>query len=176
MAGWAPLHIAVLYDEKEITKLLISKGSDISAKDSTGKTPLHFATTTGIQEMTPLLYAVWKSHKRIVELLLAKGADASLKNSDGQTPLDLAIEYDDTAIIKILRRHQEPKTPPHLAYSNGQLIIDATVGRRYRVLYSSDLKTWQVLETVTFEESPQVYLDKTAAEQPIRFYQLRSAK
>ena len=140
----------------------IGNGADVNARDDEG--------------MTPLLYAVWEGHKRIVELLFAKGADASLKNSDGQTPLDLAIEYDDTAIIKILRRHQEPKTPPHLAYSNGQLIIDATVGRRYRVLYSSDLKTWQVLETVTFEESPQVYLDKTAAEQPIRFYQLRSAK
>ena len=62
---------------------------------------------------------------------------------------------------------------PLLAYSNDQLAIDGWIGLKYEVLYSSDLKEWQVLETITLETSPQVYVDKTATEQPMRFYQLR---
>ena len=62
---------------------------------------------------------------------------------------------------------------PLLVYSKNQLAIEGWVGLKYEVLYSSDLKEWQVMETVTLETSPQVYVDKTATEQPMRFYQLR---
>ena len=62
---------------------------------------------------------------------------------------------------------------PLLVYSKNQLAIEGWVGLKYEVLYSSDLKDWQVLETVTLETSPQVYVDKTATEQPMRFYHLR---
>ena len=62
---------------------------------------------------------------------------------------------------------------PRLEYSNGQLAIDGKVGREYEVLFSTELKEWQVLETLRLEASPQVYVDKQTADQPIRFYQLR---
>ena len=62
---------------------------------------------------------------------------------------------------------------PHLAYNADRLLIDGTVGRDYDVLSSSDLKGWQVLDTVTIDESPLVYVDETAAEEAACFYQLQ---
>jgi hypothetical protein len=65
---------------------------------------------------------------------------------------------------------------PNLVYSEDRLLIDGAVGRDYELLSSSDLKRWQVLETVTINESPHVYVDETAVEAPARFYRLQSAE
>ena len=60
-----------------------------------------------------------------------------------------------------------------------ELTINGEVGLKYEVLYSSDLKEWHVMDTVTLEASPQVYVDKSAAEcphwclQPMRFYRVK---
>jgi len=96
------------------------------------------------------------------------------KDKYEETPLDFA--YGETA--DFLRIHggksgEELALMPLLVYSNDQLAIEGWIGLKYEVLYSSDLHDWQVLETVTLETSPQVYVDKTATEQPMRFYQLR---
>ena len=134
--------------------------SDVNAKDDVGWTPLHSAAYDG--------------HKEIVELLIAKGADVNAKNNFEDTPLDFA----DGEIADFLRIHGgftgwDLVFMPLLVYSNDQLAIEGKVGLKYEVLYSSDLKEWQVMETITLETSPQVYVDKTATEQPMRFYQLR---
>ena len=41
------------------------------------------------------------------------------------------------------------------------------------MLYSSDLKEWGLLDTITIEEFLQVYVGDTAEEEPARFYQLQ---
>ena len=138
----------------------LDAGVDVNAKDNGGQTPLHYATRYG--------------HKEIAELLIANGADVNAKDELEETPLDFA----DGEIADFLRIHGgksggELALMPLLVYSKDQLAIDGWVGLKYEVLYSSDLKEWQVLETVTLETSPQVYVDKTATEQPMRFYQLR---
>ena len=56
---------------KEITELLIAKGADVNAKSKGETTPLHFATSRG--------------HKEVAELLIAKGADV---NAKGQSRKD----------------------------------------------------------------------------------------
>jgi len=55
--GQAPLHWA---GDKEVAKLLISKGADIEARNNNGLTPLGFASFNG--------------HKEVAELLLKHGA------------------------------------------------------------------------------------------------------
>ena len=74
--GETSLHEAVRYGHKGTVELLIAHGADVDAKNSTGKTPLHYAVTKEIAElliskgtdvgakdvrmgMTPLHYAAW---------------------------------------------------------------------------------------------------------------------
>ena len=132
----------------------------MDAKDENSWTPLHFAARHG--------------HKQIVELLIAKGAEVNATNNFEDTPLDVAsIEAADLLLIHGGMSGWDLAFMPLLVYSNDQLAIEGWVGLKYEVLYSSDLKEWQVMETITLETSPQVYVDKTATEQPMRFYQLR---
>ena len=180
--GMTPLHYAAQYGRKEIVELLIDEGAEVNAKDEDGWTPLHEAAHYG--------------RKEIVELLIASDAEVNAKDNDGRTPLDFA----GGATAELLLKHGGKSDSIHVAvnaplggfvffdpsmntstrafmpllvYSNDQLAIDGWIGLKYEVLYSSDLKEWQVLETITLETSPQVYVDKTATEQPMRFYQLR---
>ena len=73
--GATPLTYA---NTKEIAELLISKGADVNAMATDGRTPLHSAAIMG--------------RKEIAELLIAKGADVNAKGgAAGLTPLDVAI-------------------------------------------------------------------------------------
>ena len=62
---------------------------------------------------------------------------------------------------------------PQLIYNKGKLIIKGWKGLKYEVLYSSNLKTWQVLDIITLESSEQNYIDKQPTKQKTRFYKLR---
>jgi len=81
VSGATPLHLAVLFDQAAIARLLIERGANINvrAKDKHGGTPLHWAAAVGRTEMA--------------RLLIEAGADVNAPDSNGYTPLD-AIEYD----------------------------------------------------------------------------------
>jgi len=68
-----PLHQAAADGNFKELRSLISKGADINAKDSLGR--------------TPLFYAVEKSDTLMFDLLIAKGADINVKDTAGNTPL-----------------------------------------------------------------------------------------
>ncbi|MFC1815554.1 ankyrin repeat domain-containing protein, partial [Thermodesulfobacteriota bacterium] len=91
-----------------VVNLLIEKGVEIAATNSSGQTPLHSASAQGQKEvaviliskgadmnevdtkhgMTPLDYAISYNHKKTVKLLVDKGADVnSNKNEWKATPL-----------------------------------------------------------------------------------------
>ena len=88
--GWTPLILAAIKGHKEIVDLLIANGADVNAKDEIGGA-LHSAALEG--------------HKEIVELLITKDADVNAKNEDGETPLDWAINFKQTEVADLLRKH-----------------------------------------------------------------------
>jgi ankyrin repeat protein len=153
------LRYAAYWGRKEIAELFIAKGAKVNAKNDAGETSLHQAAYSGKTD--------------VVELLIAKGADVNAKSKAGHTPLFWAISNHNNEVADLIRMHRKMPLKPRLEYSNGQLAIDGKVGREYEVLFSTELKEWQVLETLRLEASPQVYVDKQTADQPIRFYQLR---
>lgn len=69
--------------------LLIGKGADINIRDSSGETPLIFAT--GMQK------------RGLVRWLLEHGADPNLENSSSETAFDIALEARDLKTSRLLR-------------------------------------------------------------------------
>ena len=171
--GWTPLHEAVERRHIEIAKLLIEKGADIDAKDEDGITLLHRALD---------------GPKEMIELLITHGANLNAKDRRGRTPLDQA----EGETADLLRKHggktgEELALMPRLSdirtywerVQLTELVINGKVGLKCGVLYSTDLKEWHVLDSVTLEASPQVYVDKSAEQcphwclQPMRFYRVK---
>jgi ankyrin repeat protein len=81
VSGATPLHLAVLFDQGAVARLLIETRANVNAKakDKHGGTPLHWAAAVGRLEMA----------KRLIEA----GADVNAPDNNGYTPLD-AIHYD----------------------------------------------------------------------------------
>lgn len=73
--GLSPLCWASLSGNDQAVSLLLERGADLRARDSSGNTPLHEAS----------LFC----HPRTVRLLLEHGADRSARNKAGSTPLAL---------------------------------------------------------------------------------------
>lgn len=113
--GLACLHLAALYGQHEVMKLLRKKGAELNIQDGTsGKTPLHLAVelhdVTLVRMLlswgvnvdaamfngcTPLHLAVGRQDADIANLLCQSGADKMLRNMEDETPLDLADGNDD---------------------------------------------------------------------------------
>ena len=125
---WTPLHAAA---NKETAELLITKGSDINAKDNLDGTPLFWAALEGNEEVAELLigqgadvnaagpkgwtalhWAVAMAQKKSVELLIGEGADVNAKDVIFGTSLDNVGRFYDTAtkakeadLANLLRKH-----------------------------------------------------------------------
>ena len=86
--GPTPLHYAAQHDRKEIAKLLITKGADLSMSTRDGQTPLHITA----------LY----NHLKVAELLIEYGADVNAKANNGRTPLHFASAKNNNEIARLL--------------------------------------------------------------------------
>ena len=83
--GITLLHWAVMGGKADITELLISKGSDVNAKDEHGETPIFGAVSLG---------PYYKSAQETILTLLEKnGADLAVKDKFGRSPLHHAAEF-----------------------------------------------------------------------------------
>ncbi|KAK0378195.1 ankyrin-2 ankyrin [Colletotrichum limetticola] len=87
-----PLHFATMFGQLETIKELVSRGSNINAKDCDGWTPLHFA--------------IHLEKKDTVELLLELGA-AHMETKKGETPLDFAMPKEEYYIKRVQRSIQQ---------------------------------------------------------------------
>ncbi|EAY22143.1 ankyrin repeat protein, putative [Trichomonas vaginalis G3] len=73
---------------QKIIEIFVSHGLDIKAKDSKGKTPLH--------------YAIQLNKANAIEFLLAQGADINASDNDGKTPMHYFAENMNKNIFEIL--------------------------------------------------------------------------
>ncbi|EAY09395.1 ankyrin repeat protein, putative [Trichomonas vaginalis G3] len=89
--GYSALHSTSKYNCIEESKLLISYGININAKDNQGKTPLIVASKS--------------NHEEMVALLVSYGADVNEKDNTGQTALHYAAAIDNDKAIDILLSH-----------------------------------------------------------------------
>ena len=176
------LRIAAFRGDLAGVQAQLDAGADVNTKDGDGWTPLHYSANYG--------------YKEIVQLLIGNGADvnATLLSGKykGKTAVDIANQLNHPETAELLRKHggrtaEELALMPHLSdirtywerVQLAELTINGEIGLKYEVLYSFDLKEWHVMDTVTLETSPQVYVDKSAEQcphwclQPMRFYRVK---
>jgi ankyrin repeat protein len=101
---------AVVGNDADRVKLLLSKGATVNALDTQGMAPLHHAARTRNSTLvallaesggdvnerdsdgfTPLLHAINRNHVPTIEMLAKKGADLELGTKGGIAPLTWAI-------------------------------------------------------------------------------------
>ena len=80
------IHGAAAGGDTKAVKEFLSAGTEVTARDKYGRTPLHGVTT-----------------KEITELLIAKGADANAAMKNGRTALDMTKRHPE--IAELLRKH-----------------------------------------------------------------------
>ena len=84
-----PIHYAVIFNNINILKLLISKNTNVNIKDGAG--------------MTPLMIAIKSKKIVIVKYLLGlENININLINNDGQTALHIACNYEYENIVELL--------------------------------------------------------------------------
>src|SRR5438094_856307 len=85
-----PLVKAVVGDQVEMARFLISKGADVNHVDGNGMTPLLYAAS--IDFGSPAM----------IDMLLKAGARTDMKTKEGKTALELARQYHHTHLIPSL--------------------------------------------------------------------------
>mmetsp|Transcript_51879 Transcript_51879/g.129074 ORF Transcript_51879/g.129074 Transcript_51879/m.129074 type:complete len:185 (-) Transcript_51879:7-561(-) len=112
--GAQPLHVAVMLQDADIVRLLLSNKAEVTATDKEGKTPLHYAALSGnatiakmILEVTPperldcathkgcsaMFLACWRGHLEIAQMLHAAGAKPTKCDKEGRTMMQRAAEW-----------------------------------------------------------------------------------
>ena len=159
--GWTPLHLAAQISHKEIAELLLSNGADVNAGVKAAWTPVDLISFwVGWYEEQPNNIPSVKE-----SLNKAKETEQLLRSHGGKTSVELGVTY--------LNNEQWTGDEWVKASPPGKFYIYGIAGLKYEVLYSSDLKDWQVLDTITLQEESKEYVDQTATEQGSRFYKLR---
>ena len=108
-------------------KLLLQKGILINAKALDGQTALHMTAGKQSSHMTT------KEQIEIVGLLIDKGADVNIKDDKGRTFLEVAEEYNQNDLVKLLidKRDTKGRTSLHRAALSGSIVeVEALIQKR----------------------------------------------
>lgn len=115
VAGETPLHAA---RNKDIIKLLISRGADITALDDSGMTPIFHKEVEDAKilveagadinaksnnDSTLLLWYTYSGYMEGVKYMVSLGIDENIKNSDGQTAYDIAENFAHFELLEYLK-------------------------------------------------------------------------
>lgn len=82
---------ALSHKNREMARLLIEAGADITKTDGDGKSPVHYAAEHGFGD--------------ILQLLAEKGADVNARNNQGNAPLHIVAQAGHANIAKLLLDH-----------------------------------------------------------------------
>ncbi len=94
--GWTALHHAASQNQREVAKLLIVAGADLSTvTDSKGYRRSYIVGTA-------LHHAVEGGYRGLVGLLIDSGADIDARAKQGETPLYLAVKVGRVGMVKLL--------------------------------------------------------------------------
>ena len=112
------IHRAILEGDIQAVKQHLAAGTDVNAKNTSGKTPIHFSATKETAELlidrgadvntkdnygrTPLLFGAVGGYTEVAELLISKGADVNAKDDWGGTPLIYAARGGYKEIAELL--------------------------------------------------------------------------
>lgn len=107
-SGSTALHAAVNSGSLAIVEKLINNGYNINHKNSTRKTPLHFALQLDKLNMTywmghPMeIEKLIENQSKIIEMLIENNAIVDKQDEEGWTPLHYATQLEQSTIIEML--------------------------------------------------------------------------
>ncbi|XP_017287874.2 ankyrin repeat and EF-hand domain-containing protein 1a [Kryptolebias marmoratus] len=117
-----PLMVACSSGNVEVVQYLLSQGADVNVCDQFFWTPLHHAAHAGHLEIvdlllkagaavdssslsggTALMRAIESAKPACVDLLIRAGASVSAESSKGKNCLDIAVDFGDSEIVKLVK-------------------------------------------------------------------------
>lgn len=128
--GRTPVLLAVLYRKINLLEELLKKKASPNVADKDmGRTPLHYAALSGMEEE--------------VDMLLAAGAEVSIKDSGGRTPLHCVIQLYGWTSARIVRQLLKNGADPTTEDNRGQSAYDLALSYNNRNvidLFDQELK------------------------------------
>jgi len=127
----APIHFAILKENMEVFKLLLSKKCDVNLADElNGNTPVFLATTLNQVEVvkmligagadvntpdwdekTPLHFAAVNGFGEVALLLVKAKADVTVKDGAGLTPVEAADKVKEDEMVAFLKECEKGTIP-----------------------------------------------------------------
>ncbi|XP_046335737.2 transient receptor potential cation channel subfamily A member 1 homolog isoform X1 [Haliotis rufescens] len=149
------LHVAALYDELGVAKLLLNAGAEIRCMDHETSTPLHHACSSGNLPLVKMLFEIAeKNPEKNVTELLVKDQDV-----EGSTCLHLAVENGHSEITHLCvqkganvnQSRSDGLFPLHLAVVSGKIdIIRHLVDKGAIIDASNDMQTTPLHKAAQF--------------------------
>lgn len=110
--GFSALHYACQKGTRDIVRMLIANGADVTISNNRGITPLHLAAGTG--------------NKEIIKMLVDNGADINATDSDGESVVIYGIRAGKTETVRYMKELGADIT---IADNDGRTAVDYASAR-----------------------------------------------